>query len=120
VLEEIASLGRKLDGSIKSEPGRRSGSPLGKDVKVTMPVSATKPQAVRFEDDGKGKEPKRSADFDFDVSVSKFREAANTVLLGEIEKLKKCSSDEGRRFELKKRVTALGLDLKGTETAPTY
>jgi hypothetical protein len=39
----------------------------------------------------------------FEVAMSKFRElqAANTVLWGEIEELKKYISDEGHRFEMK-------------------
>jgi hypothetical protein len=41
--------------------------------------------------------------------MSNFRElqAASTVLLSEIEELKKCFADKGHRVELKKCITAL-------------
>jgi uncharacterized protein YozE (UPF0346 family) len=71
-----------LGGSLKSEPRRKSGD-------------------ARFGNEAKRqKQPNRSADFDFELTMSKFRElmAAYTVLLGVIEELRKYTSDEGRRF----------------------
>jgi hypothetical protein len=121
VLFENAPFGRKLDGTRAA-----SGSPVGKDGKVTMPCSATKskPQAMSFEDGAKGNQSKRGADFDYEVAMSKFRElqAANTVLWGETEELKKYISDEGRRFEItgsksKRRITALSWNPKSARAA---
>jgi hypothetical protein len=68
-----------------------------------MSGSATKPQAMSFENGRKGEQPMQSAEFDFKVSMFKFREfkAASTVLLGKILELNKYVPNEGHRSELK-------------------
>jgi hypothetical protein len=56
-----------------------------------MPGLTTKPQAMSFEDGGKGKQPDPTADFGFEVALLKYPElqATNIVRLREIEELKK-------------------------------
>ena len=65
VLDESAPFCRKLNGSLKNEPGRLFGSSVVKGGKLVMSGSATKPQTMSFENGRKGEQPIQSAEFNF-------------------------------------------------------
>jgi hypothetical protein len=64
VLEESA-FWQKAGRFMKELTRAGSGWSVGKDGKLTMPCSTMKSKAMSFEDGAEGKQPQRSADFDF-------------------------------------------------------